>query len=146
MKYGIVIAHNNRCLFVKHGDHRWSRWSVDQLKWKWNRNKILKNIKERCLLVVLNDYLSNYSKLPQSSASVLMETQLLCGTDYEVLRTLNDLNPNFIKEKFYRSPNLTHKKGNLYVYTRNKITFGSKSLGHFKHSYGAHCLKTLTNY
>ena len=41
---------------------------------------------------------------------------------------LNDLNPNIMKEIAYRSLNLTHKKENLYVRSRNIIKFGNKSL------------------
>lgn len=40
----------------------------------------------------------------------------------EAFMTLNnfyDLNPNFVKETFYYSPNLTHRKYNLYVHSQN---------------------------
>ena len=36
---GIVMAQNNGCLFVRHGDHHWSGWSVDPKLFKQNRNK-----------------------------------------------------------------------------------------------------------
>ena len=36
-------------------------------------------------------------------------------------RTLHDLSPNFMKEMFYCFPNLSHRKNNLYVHTRNTI-------------------------
>ena len=75
-----------------------------------NENKIAK-IQERHLLSVLNDYLCNYSKLLQSSGSVSIETQ-----HADILKTLNDLNPNIIKEIFYRSTNLTYGKDNLFTH------------------------------
>ena len=48
-----------------------------------------------------------------------METQRLRSVACEVCSTLNDLNPNFMKEIFYRSPSLTHRIDNLYVHSRN---------------------------
>lgn len=43
-----------------------------------------------------------------------METQWLGFVDYEVFKTVNDLNPNFIRT-LYRSPNFSHEQDNLYV-------------------------------
>ena len=36
-------------------------------------------------------------------------------------KTLHDVSPKFMKEIFYRFPNLTHRKDNLYVHTRKTI-------------------------
>ena len=36
-------------------------------------------------------------------------------------KTLHDLSPNFVKEIFYRFPNISHRKDSLYVHTRNTI-------------------------
>ena len=44
-----------------------------------------------------------------------------------------------------RSPNLTHRKDNLYVQSRNAIKFGKNSLGHLAHTHWTHCLKTSSN-
>lgn len=66
---GIVIAHNNKCLLVRYGDYYWSRWSINQKHFRYNRNKIQK-IQERCLLDVFNDYSNNHWELLQSSGSV----------------------------------------------------------------------------
>ena len=49
------------------------------------------------------------------------------------LRSLNYLNQNFMHEPFYRSPNLTHRKGNLFVHFQN-IANANKSFG----SHGEH--------
>ena len=54
----------------------------------------------------LFDHSSNSSELLQSSESASMETQRLRSRAYEVFKTLNDLNPNFMKEIFYRSSNI----------------------------------------
>ena len=48
-----------------------------------------------------------------------METQRLHAIAYEVFRTLNGLNPNFMKDTFYRSSNLTHRIGNLCLFPKH---------------------------
>ena len=47
-----------------------------------------------------------------------------------------------MKDTFYYSPNVTHKKHNLYIYTQNTTKFGNKSLG----SFGANIWNTLPEY
>ena len=59
-------------------------------------------------------------------------------------KTLNDLNSHFMKEIFYRFPNLIHRKSSLYVHTPITITFGNEGLIDLGHTCGTHCLKTLS--
>lgn len=47
-----------------------------------------------------------------------METQQLSAMVYRIFKTSNDLNPIFMKEIVYRSPNLVHRKDNLFVHSR----------------------------
>ena len=89
----------------------------------------MKDIQERCLLAVLNDYLKKNSELLQCSACfsiVSMETQRLCAIAYKVFKTLSDLNPNIMKEIFYCTPNLTYRKSNLYVNSQSTTKFRNK--------------------
>ena len=53
-----------------------------------------------------------------------METKRLV---YEISKTLNNINPVFMKDIFYYSPNVTHKKHNLYIRTQNTAMFENKS-------------------
>ena len=54
------------------------------------------------LLAVLKYYSNYYSELLQRSGSLSAKVQLLRFIAYEVFRTLNDLNPKFMKEIFNR--------------------------------------------
>ena len=56
-----------------------------------------------------------------------MEAQRLRAIAYEVFETSDDLNTNFMKEVFYHTPNLTLRKGNLYVHSRITVKFGNKT-------------------
>ena len=54
------------------------------------------------LLAVFKYYSNYYSELLQRSGSLSVKGQLLRSIAYEVFRTLNDLNPKFMKEMFNR--------------------------------------------
>ena len=97
---------------------------------------------ERSLNFLSNDYLSRYAELLEKSTLVSMETKRLRRVVYEIFKTLNNLNPVFMKDIFHHSPNVTHKKHNLYIYTQNTKKFGNKSLSAF----GANIWNALPEY
>ena len=68
-----------------------------------------------------------------------METKRLRRIVYEIFETLNNLNPVFMKGIFHYSPNLTHKKYNIYIHTLNTTRFGNKRL----RAFGANIWNTL---
>ena len=77
----------------------------------------MEKIHERSLKFPSNDYLSSYAEVLEKSTSVAMETKRLRTMVYEIFKTLNKLNPVFMKDIYYYSPNVTHKKHNLYIHT-----------------------------
>ena len=94
---------------------------------KKSQNKIEK-VHERNLKFLSNDHVSRSAELLEKSTSVSMETKRLRRIVYEIFKILNNLNPVFMKDTFHYSPNLTHKKHNLYIHTQNTTRFGNKSL------------------
>ena len=46
----------------------------------------------------------------------------------QISKTLNNLNPSFIKELFNKRNNVNRRKNELIIQTRNTVTFGSNSL------------------
>ena len=68
-----------------------------------------------------------------------MEAKRLRTMVYEIFKTLNNLNPVFMKDIFNYSPNVTYKKHNLYIHTQNTTKFGNKSL----RAFGANIWNTL---
>ena len=105
------------------------------------QNKVEK-IHERSRKFLLNDHLSSYVDLLEKSISVSMETKRLRTMVYEIFKTLNNLNPVFMKDIFHYSPNVTHKKHNLYIHTQNTTKFGNKS----PRAFGANIWKRLPEY
>ena len=57
-----------------------------------------------------------------------MEVKRLRTLLLEIFKTLNDINPNYMKEIFHISPYETHKKHDLFVHSRNTTKFGNHSL------------------
>ena len=108
---------------------------------KKSQNKVEK-INEMSLKFLLNYYLISYAELLEKSTLVSMETKRLRMMVYEIFKTLNNLNPVFMKDIFHYSPNVTHKKHNLYIHTQNTTKFGNKSL----RAFGANIWNTLPEY
>ena len=102
----------------------------------------MEKIHERSVKFLLNDYLSSYAELLEKSSSVSMETKRLRMMVCEIFKTLKYLNPVFMKDIFHYSPNVTHKKHNLYIHTQNTTKFGNKSL----RAFGANIWSTLPEY
>ena len=78
----------------------------------------------------------------QKPTSVSVETKRLRTMVYEIFKTLNNLNPVFMKDVFHNSPNVTHKKHDLYIHTQNTTKFGNKSL----RAFGANIWNILPEY
>ena len=57
-----------------------------------------------------------------------MEIKRLRKLALEIFKTLNNLNPNFIKDVFNFSPYSTHRKHNIFVHSRNTPIYDERSL------------------
>ena len=68
-----------------------------------------------------------------------MEVRRVRTLATEIFKTLNDINPNYMKNIFHLSPYETHKKYDLYVHPRNTTKYGNQSLKVF----GAHVWNSL---
>ena len=69
----------------------------------------IKKIQEGCLRIILNDYESNYNELLHKSVKSTMEVRRLGTLANEIFKTLNNQNPGFVRETFYRSPYVSYK-------------------------------------
>ena len=125
------MGHKEKEAMINAFEH--SNFNYGSLIWhfssKKSQNKI-KKIHERSLKFLSNDYVSSSTELLEKSTSVSMETKRFRRIIYKIFKTLNNLNPVFMKDIFHYSPNLTHKKHNLYIHTQN-TRFENKSLRAF---------------
>ena len=92
-----------------------------------SQNKIEK-IQYRSLKMLTNDYNSDYKDLLDVTEKSTMEIRRLRTLALEIFKTVNNLNPDFMKYIFYYSPHNTHRKYDIFLYSRNTSSFGDKSL------------------
>ena len=69
---------------------------------------------------IFSDHSSSYSELLHVSGPLSTEATIACCSLRNFKKTLNNLNSNLIKEIFYLSPNLFHRKDDLYVHSPKK--------------------------
>ena len=63
----------------------------------------IKKIQKRCLQIIVDGYKSNYDVLFDKSGKSTTEVRSLPTVAIEIFKTLNNQNPSFIREIFYRS-------------------------------------------
>ena len=77
---------------------------------------------------MLDDYDSSYPDLLIKAGKTTMEIKRLRVLALEVFKTLNNLNPCYMKDIFHRTNNDSHRQNNLLVHHHNKTKYGDKSL------------------
>ena len=60
----------------------------------------IEKIQKRCLRIALDDYDSDYNVLLRKSGKVTMEIKRLRVLAIEIFETVNNLNPNYMKDIF----------------------------------------------
>ena len=90
--------------------------------------KKIEKIQERTLRILYNDPTSDYNQLLNKSGKATMEVKRLGKLALEIFKTLNNLNPEYMKEIFYKTTNLTHIPFNIKVNQNNTTKYGNKNL------------------
>ena len=88
----------------------------------------IEKIQEKCLQTILDDHESNYDASLHKPGKSTMEVIRLRTLAIEIFKTMNNQNPSFMREIFYWSPYVSHKKQNLFVQSHKTAAFGDKSL------------------
>ena len=85
---------------------------------KSSQNKIEK-ISYRSPKLIANNYHSDYKFLLNETRNSTMEIKRLCTLALEIFKTINNLNPNFMKDIFNFSPYSAHRKHDIFVHSQN---------------------------
>ena len=88
----------------------------------------IEKIQKRCLRIVLDDYCSNYDVLLRKSGKVTIEIKRLKVLAIEIFKTVNNLNPNYIKDIFTPKLHPKVRPNDILVKHHNTITYRTKSL------------------
>ena len=88
----------------------------------------IEKIQKRCLRIVLDDYNSDYDVLLRKSGKVTMEIKRLRVLAIRIFKTVNNLNPNYMKDIFTPKLHPKVRPTDILVKQHNTITYGTKSL------------------
>ena len=96
----------------------------------------IENLQKRALRLLLDDYESTYEHFLNKASRSSMSINRLATLSEEIYKTLNELNPSFMKNIFTikETDTLSRKqyKLNLNTPSYNQMTFGCKSLRIFR--------------
>ena len=88
--------------------------------------KKIEKIQEQEFRMLYNDSTSGYNQLLNKFSKASIEVKRL--RKLEIFKTLNNLNPKYMKEIFYKTTNLTCRSFNIKVNQNNTNKYGNKSL------------------
>ena len=107
---------------------------------KPSQNKIEKT-QYRSLKMLTNDYNSDYKDLLEITKTSTMEIKRLRTLALEVFKTINNLNPDFMKDIFYLSPYQT-TRNMIFLYIAETLqVLVIRAFELLDHTYGIPCLK-----
>ena len=88
----------------------------------------IEKIHKRCLRIALDDYDSDYDVLLRKSGKVTKEIKRLRVLAIEIFKTVNNLNPNYMKDIFTSKLHPKVRPNDILVKHHNTITYGARSL------------------
>ena len=92
----------------------------------------IENLHKRALRFMLDDYSSSYKRILEKSGKFSMDVKRKHKLCIEIYKTLNNLNPSFMKEIFElrlsSRPVREQYKLNLNIPRKKQVPFGTKSL------------------
>ena len=88
----------------------------------------IEKIQKRCLRIILNDYESNYETLFCNSSKPIMEIRRLRTLAVEISKTLNEINPPYMKNIITPKEKAKVRKNDIIVKRINTSRFGTQSL------------------
>ena len=116
-----------------------SNFNYCPLVWMFSNATSLKkieNLQKRALRFLYNNYQLTYEELLDKASSSRMNVKRLCFLCVEIYKTINNMNPSFMKQIFeLRETNRNVREKyrlNLNISIYNQVTFGKKSLRRFR--------------
>ena len=119
----------------------YSNFNYCPLVWHFCSSKSVKEIQERALRILYNDFSGDYESILNESGKSTMEIKRLRTLALEVFEILNNMNPEYIKEIFHKTAFSTHRPLNLELNENHTTKYGNKSL----RCLGPHIWNSLPN-
>ena len=94
-------------------------------------NNLINRIQERALRIAYNDYVSDFKTLLENDNSITIHQRNIQALLVEIYKTLNNLNPTFMKEVFcLKELDYTTRKQNLVYPNPHTVSNGLESFGY----------------
>ena len=94
-------------------------------------NNLINKIQERALRIAYNDYVSDFKTLLENDNSITIHQRNIQALLVEIYKTLNNLNPTFMKEVFrLKESDYTTRKQNLVYPNPHTVSNGLESFGY----------------
>ena len=103
--------------------------------------KKIEKIEERALRILYNDFSSDFESILNKSGKSTMEVKRPRTLALEIFKTINNMNPEHMKEIFHKTAFTTHRPLNLKVNENHTTKYGNKSLRYL----GPHIRNSLPN-
>ena len=103
--------------------------------------KKIEKIQERALGILYTDFSSDFESILNKSGKSTMKVKPLRTLALEVFKTLNNMNPEYIKKIFHKAVFTTHRPLDLEVNENHTTKYGNKSL----RCLGPHIWNSLPN-
>ena len=100
-----------------------------------------RKIQERALRILYSNFSSDYESILNKSGKSTMEIKCLRTLALEVFKTLNNINPEYMKEIFHKTAFSTQRPLNLEVNENHITNYRNKSL----RCLGPHIWNSLPN-
>ena len=109
----------------------YSNFNYCRLVWHFSSCKALRkreNIHKCCLRMIHNDYDSDYETLLKINGTSTMQIKRIKQLAVEMFKTVQNLNPDFMKNIFTSKQNARVRPHDLFVRGHNTARYGDKSL------------------
>ena len=90
--------------------------------------KKIEKIQERALKFLYKDYISSYDTLLSKVNKPTMEIKRHRALAIEIFKTINNINPSFMKDIFSKGSHSTRRPFDISTNRPNSVTYGDKSL------------------
>ena len=90
--------------------------------------KKLERIQERSFRLLLNDYESSYQEILEKIGKTTLQIRRIKLLAIEIFKTINDINPSYMKEIFELNTRRDPDNKRLIVQTQKSMKYGSYTL------------------
>ena len=126
-----IDEHKRKVLMESFNTSQFNYFPIIWMYCQRKSNNLINRIHERALRIVYNDYLSDFNSLLVKDDSVIIHHRNIQALTLEIYKTLNNLNPQFMKEVFcLKQQNYSLRNGNLTYPNPRTVSYGLETFNY----------------